>query len=76
MMFDRHTDTGIPGAASGDMRMSDDKIDGPEPSGRRQTDRRKSQQPFEGPDRRKGDRRTGEDRRTTPRSEDLGSPDD
>ncbi|PKP64694.1 MAG: hypothetical protein CVT85_09905 [Alphaproteobacteria bacterium HGW-Alphaproteobacteria-7] len=37
--------------------------------GRRQADRRKSQQPFEGPDRRKTDRRSGADRRTTPRAD-------
>ncbi len=37
---------------------SDDKGDG-----RRSEDRRKSQQPFDGPDRRKGDRRSGDDRR-------------
>jgi len=36
--------------------------------GRRKGDRRQTQQPFDGPDRRKGDRRSGEDRRTTPRS--------
>jgi hypothetical protein len=35
---------------------------------RRKTERRQSQQPFEGPDRRKDDRRSGEDRRRTPRS--------
>lgn len=81
MMFGRQQTPVKPGVASGDMRMSDDKIDGqggdvaPD-NGRRQTDRRKSQQPFAGPDRRKGDRRSGDDRRTTPRSEDLGSPDD
>jgi hypothetical protein len=37
--------------------------------GRRQADRRKAQVPFDGPERRKGDRRTGEDRRTTPRKD-------
>jgi hypothetical protein len=58
------------------MRMSDDKIDEPGDSGRRQGDRRKSQQPFAGPDRRKGDRRSDADRRATPRSDDLGTPDD
>jgi hypothetical protein len=35
------------------------------------TDRRKAQVPFDGPDRRTSDRRTGTDRRTTPR-EDAG----
>ena len=35
--------------------------------GRRQSDRRKAQQPFDGVDRRKGDRRSGEDRRNNPR---------
>jgi hypothetical protein len=53
--------------------MSDKESDTPatDPSGggRRQTDRRKAQLPFDGPDRRKGDRRTGEDRRTTPRED-------
>jgi hypothetical protein len=33
------------------------------------TDRRKAQVPFDGPDRRKSDRRTGTDRRTTPRED-------
>jgi hypothetical protein len=37
-------------------------------SGRRQEDRRKAQQPIEGENRRKGERRSGNDRRTTPRS--------
>jgi hypothetical protein len=36
-------------------------------AGRRQGDRRKAQLPFEGPDRRKGDRRSGTDRRASPR---------
>ncbi|MEO0419579.1 MAG: hypothetical protein AAF249_11995 [Pseudomonadota bacterium] len=36
-------------------------------SDRRQGDRRKAQLPFEGPDRRKGNRRTGEDRRRAAR---------
>lgn len=53
--------------------MSDKESDTPatDPSGggRRQTDRRKAQLPFDGPDRRKGDRRTGEDRRTTQRED-------
>jgi len=35
---------------------------------RRQGDRRKAQLPFDGPDRRKGERRSGTDRRTTPRA--------
>ena len=38
-------------------------------NGRRKGDRRKSQQPYNGPDRRKGDRRSGEDRRATERSD-------
>lgn len=37
-------------------------------SGRRKADRRKQQQPFDGEDRRKGERRSGVDRRTQPRS--------
>ena len=53
--------------------MSDDTTDspnaGPSDAGRRQGDRRKAQLPFEGPDRRKGDRRSGTDRRTAPRDE-------
>lgn len=36
--------------------------------GRRKQDRRAQQTPFEGEDRRKGERRSGADRRTTPRS--------
>ena len=36
--------------------------------GRRQADRRKAQAPFEGPDRRKAERRTAADRRATPRA--------
>jgi hypothetical protein len=35
--------------------------------GRRKADRRQAHQDFEGPDRRQGERRSGEDRRTTPR---------
>lgn len=43
----------------------------PDPSGggRRQGDRRKAQLPFEGPDRRKGERRSGTDRRSTARGD-------
>ena len=37
-------------------------------SGRRVADRRQEQRPFEGEDRRKGERRSGRDRRSTPRS--------
>lgn len=36
--------------------------------GRRKGDRRQSQAPFEGEDRRKAERRSGEDRRAKPRS--------
>jgi hypothetical protein len=43
----------------------------PSGGGRRQGDRRKAQVPFEGPDRRKADRRSGTDRRTNPRDDDL-----
>jgi hypothetical protein len=52
-----------------EVDMSDDTpvTDAPE-DGRRKGDRRQSQQPFDGPDRRKGDRRSGEDRRAKPRS--------
>lgn len=35
---------------------------------RRENDRRKEQVPFEGEDRRKGDRRSGKDRRSGPRT--------
>ena len=53
--------------------MSDDHSDKPaaDPSGggRRQADRRKAQLPFEGQDRRKSDRRSGTDRRATPRED-------
>jgi hypothetical protein len=52
--------------------MSDETKSGSD--GRRQEDRRQSQQPFDGPDRRKGDRRSGSDRRNTPRSTE-GEPD-
>lgn len=41
----------------------------PSGGGRRKEDRRKAQVPFEGPDRRKGDRRSGTDRRATPRDD-------
>jgi len=68
-----------PGLASGDMGMSDENSgargtsNSPASSGdgRRQADRRKSQQPFDGPDRRKADRRSGADRRTTPRADGI-----
>lgn len=43
----------------------EDKIDDP---GRRKKDRRTEQKPFDGEDRRKEDRRSGTDRRKTPRS--------
>lgn len=59
--------------------MSDNHTDktGADPSGggRRKSDRRQAQMPFDGPDRRKGDRRAGTDRRATPR-DDGGGPDD
>ena len=48
---------------------SDDPAQNAPAAGRRQADRRKSQQPFDGPDRRKADRRSGADRRTTPRAD-------
>jgi len=51
---------------------SDKPAADPSGGGRRQSDRRKAQVPFDGPDRRKGDRRSGKDRRTTPR-EDAGT---
>jgi hypothetical protein len=52
-----------------EANMTDNNTDSsPEYEGRRKSDRRQAQQPFEGPDRRKQERRSGEDRRTTPRS--------
>jgi len=56
------------------MADEDSKIPASDPAGggRRQGDRRQAQVPYEGPDRRKGDRRSGADRRTTPRNDDLG----
>ncbi|MEE4315848.1 hypothetical protein [Erythrobacter dokdonensis] len=35
--------------------------------GRRKGDRRQGQQPYDGPDRRKNERRSGDDRRAKPR---------
>ncbi|MFN3990826.1 MAG: hypothetical protein ACK4IS_11260 [Erythrobacter sp.] len=37
-------------------------------NGRRKGERRVAQQPFDGEDRRKGERRSGRDRRSKPRS--------
>lgn len=51
--------------------MSEDSTTAPDDAGRRQSDRRQSQQAFTGEDRRKGDRRSGQDRRATPRAEGL-----
>lgn len=45
----------------------------PADDGRRKSDRRQSQQAYEGPDRRKGERRSGTDRRTAPRTTDNDS---
>lgn len=47
--------------------MTDDKT-GTSEGDRRSTDRRQSNQSFEGEDRRKEDRRSGEDRRKNPRN--------
>lgn len=49
--------------------QQDDPAADPAGGGRRQHDRRQKQVPFEGPDRRKGDRRSGADRRTSPRGD-------
>jgi hypothetical protein len=49
--------------------MADNDSDDTPGSGRRGGERRKQQLPFEGPDRRKAPRRSGEDRRADPRSE-------
>lgn len=56
------------------MADNDSTIPGADPDGggRRQGDRRKAQLPFEGPDRRKGDRRSGGDRRSNPRGDVTG----
>lgn len=53
------------------MADNDSNPSGSDPAGggRRQDDRRKAQVPFDGPDRRKAERRAGTDRRTTPRSD-------
>ncbi len=53
------------------MAENNDTTTGADPSGggRREGDRRKAQAPFTGEDRRKGDRRSGTDRRTTERSD-------
>lgn len=49
--------------------MADDKTETtPEDAGRRKEDRRQTQEPLDGPDRRKSERRTGDDRRRNPRS--------
>jgi hypothetical protein len=44
----------------------------PEEGRRRQADRRQAQQPFAGEDRRKGERRSGTDRRALPRADTEG----
>jgi hypothetical protein len=49
-------------------KSEDDAPPVPSGDGRRQSDRRSAPQAFDGPDRRKGDRRTGTDRRKTPRA--------
>ncbi len=41
----------------------------PAGGGRREADRRRAQLPFEGEDRRKGERRSGTDRRAAPRGD-------
>jgi hypothetical protein len=56
--------------------MAKDDSDEPAPDqsggGRRKGDRRQADVPFEGPDRRKAERRSGTDRRTTPREDGPG----
>ena len=47
--------------------MSADHDDPGGKSDRRSADRRKAQLPFDGPERRKGERRSGRDRRSAPR---------
>lgn len=46
--------------------MTGKKTD-PEGGRRKTEDRRKEQEPFDGPDRRKAERRSGDDRRKDPR---------
>lgn len=48
---------------------SDDASQDATGSGRRTGDRRQKQVPFDGPDRRKGERRSGTERRADPRHE-------
>ena len=50
-------------------KQSDTEAGDPSGGGRRQGDRRKTHQPFDGPDRRKNDRRSGTDRRATERDD-------
>lgn len=49
--------------------MTDKNDSQPSTDGRRTEDRRKAQAPFDGPERRQSDRRSGSDRRTTPRAD-------
>lgn len=44
----------------------------PAGGGRRAGDRRKAKLPFEGADTRKAERRSGSDRRATPRNDEIG----
>jgi hypothetical protein len=60
-MVDKDSATPPAGASAAD----------PEGGGRRQGDRRKAQLPIEGEDRRKGERRSGTDRRSSARGEAL-----
>lgn len=55
------------------MPDKDSTTSSPDPNDgeRRVGERRKAQVPFEGADRRKGERRAGTDRRRTPRSDRL-----
>lgn len=56
-------------------KQQDDPASDAAGSGRRQGDRRKAQQPFDGPDRRTADRRSGTDRRAAPRQDGPGDAD-
>jgi hypothetical protein len=56
----------------GDGQSGDHGKADPSGGGRRGGDRRQAAVPFAGPDRRRGDRRSGQDRRTSPRSDGEG----
>jgi hypothetical protein len=53
---------------------SDGPAQDPSGGGRRQGDRRQADLPYDGPDRRRGERRSGIDRRATPRDDAIDDP--